>query len=65
MRPRAEGMVRAQADVVYGNALWQLCWIDPHHAQGPALLFGSGDSLGGCVWAESGEGGWDGDVRRM
>lgn len=49
-------MVGAHADVGHRNALGQLCWVDPHHAQGPALSFRRGDLVGGCVWAESGEG---------
>jgi hypothetical protein len=55
-------MVGAHADVGHSNALGQLCWVDPHHAQGPALGFRRGDLIRGCVWAESGEGGGCGDA---
>lgn len=56
MRPGAERMVGAHADVGHSNALGQVCWVDPHHAQGPALSFRRGDLVGSCVWAETGEG---------
>lgn len=55
-------MVGAHADVTHCDALRQLCWVDPHHAQGSALSFRRGDLIGGCVWAEGGEGGGCGDA---
>lgn len=57
-------MVGAHADVGHRNALGQFCWVDPHHSKGPALGFRRGDLVGGCIWAESGEGGGCGDAEK-